>query len=118
MIIDEVVDFIKAFEKYNDDEINDLFDEGKMFSDEENNGKISMTWDVREHNHFAQLKAMCDVGMLYSSKYPSNMLNIQIPPSVIEASKEVYLLTYICTRQALCVSSCKCMGLLTQRKDS
>ena len=102
MIIDEVVDFIKAFEKYNDDEINDLFDEGKMFSDEENNGKISMTWDVREHNHFAQLKAMCDVGMLYSSKYPSNMLNIQIPPSVIEASKEVYLLTYMYETSTMC----------------
>lgn len=102
MIIDEVVDFIKAFEKYNDDEINDLFDEGKMFSDEKNNGKISMTWGVREHNHFAQLKAMCDVGMLYSSKYPSNMLNIQIPPSVIEASREVYLLTYMYETSTMC----------------
>ena len=73
-----------------------------MFSDEKSNGKISMTWDVREHNHFAQLKAMCDVGMLYSSKYPSNMLNIQIPPSVIEASREVYLLTYTYETSTMC----------------
>jgi hypothetical protein len=102
LVIDEVVDFISAFNQYTKDSISDLFDDGKLIADEDNKGKISMNWDVREHNHFGALKNMCDTGMIYSSKRPSDMLNIQIPPSVLSAACEVYVLTYMYEASTMC----------------
>lgn len=95
LVIDEVVDFISPYGKYGEDDVNDLFDKGELESDENNKGMVSMNWKVRERNHFSKLMNMCKAEMIYSSKSPANMLNIQIPPKMIEAAKEVYVLTYM-----------------------
>jgi len=95
LVIDEVVDFISPFGKYNEDDVNDLFDKGELESDLNNKGVVNMNWNVREHNHYSKLMNMCKAGMIYSSKSPANMLNIQIPPRMIEAAHEVYVLTYM-----------------------
>ena len=96
LIIDETVDFIESYNAYSLGDIHDLIKRSDLIVDTENNGLVSMNWDVSEDNTFKPLKKLCDVKMLYGTKErKSTMLNTQIPPSMIDNASEVYLLTYM-----------------------
>lgn len=95
VIIDETVDFIESYNEYSKDDIKDLLDRGDLTVDETNNGKVSMNWDVSEGNTYANLKGMCDAGLIYSTKLPAMMLNVQVPPKMLEEAEEVIVMTYL-----------------------
>lgn len=96
LIIDETVDFIESYNAYSLGDIHDLIKRSDLTIDTENNGLVSMNWDVSDDNTFKPLKKLCDVRMLYGTKErKSTMLNTQIPPSMIDNASEVYLLTYM-----------------------
>jgi hypothetical protein len=60
-----------------------------------------MNWNVSTGNHYKDLYNVCSVGMLYSTKQPKTLLNIQIPPVMLDAAKEVIVLTYMFDSSAM-----------------
>lgn len=95
IILDEVLDYIQPYEDYSKDDIKDLFDRGDLVADKDNLGKVSMMWDVSRGNHYKNLHDICEMGMLYSTIKPENLLNLQIPPVMLDAAKEVIIMTYM-----------------------
>lgn len=95
LVIDETVDFIESYNDYKQADIKDLSDRGDLLVHEEMNGKVSMEWEISEGNTFEDLKGMCDAGLVYSTKKPHTMLNVQVPPVIIDAAEEVFVLTYL-----------------------
>jgi predicted nucleotidyltransferase len=95
LILDEVVDYITPYTTYNSDDIKDLFERSDLVADKDNLGRVSMNWDVSKNNHYKELHNVCDSGMLFASSKPENLLNIQIPTSMLDAAQEVIILTYM-----------------------
>ena len=95
LIIDETVDFIESYNDYNQADIKDLSERGDLLVHEDMNGRVSMEWDISEGNTYEDLKGMCDAGLVYSTKKPHTMLNVQVPPVIIDAAAEVFVLTYL-----------------------
>ena len=95
IILDEVLDYIQPYEEYSMDDIKDLFERGDLVADKDNLGKVSMTWDVSKGNHYKNLHDICEMGMLYSTIKPENLLNLQIPPVMLDAAKKVIVMTYM-----------------------
>ena len=77
------------------DDIKDLFERGDLIADKDNLGKVSMMWDVSKGNHYKNLHDICEMGMLYSTIKPENLLNLQIPPVMLDAAKKVLVMTYM-----------------------
>lgn len=101
IILDEVIDYIQPYDAYSKDDLTDLFERGDLTVDEDNLGKVSMNWNVSTGNHYKDLYNVCSVGMLYSTKQPKTLLNIQIPPVMLDAAKEVIVLTYMFDSSAM-----------------
>ena len=95
VVIDETIDFIESFMDYTQDDIKDLVEKQMLSFDENQNGKAIFNWEVSPGNHFRQLHDLCESGSVYSTKAPNTMLNVQIPPSVIEAADDVIVCTYM-----------------------
>ena len=95
IILDEVLDYIQPYEDYSMDDIKDLFERGDLVADKDNLGKVSMMWDVSKGNHYKNLHDICEMGMLYSTIKPENLLNLQIPPVMLDAAKKVLVMTYM-----------------------
>lgn len=95
IILDEVLDYIQPYEEYSMDDIKDLFERGDLVADKNNLGKVSMMWDVSKGNHYKNLHDICEMGMLYSTTKPENLLNLQIPPVMLDAAKKVIVMTYM-----------------------
>jgi hypothetical protein len=95
VVIDETIDFIESYNKYSYDDVKDLFTRNDLKTVQERNGLVTMEWSVSPGNHYRDLKGLCDVGMLYSTKEPHTMLNIQVPPVMFEAADEVIVITYM-----------------------
>jgi len=95
IILDEVLDYIQPYEDYSTDDVKDLFTRGDLVADKDNLGKVSMNWDVSKGNHYKKLHDICDMGMLYSTTKPENLLNLQIPPVMLDAAKKVIVMTYM-----------------------
>ena len=101
VIIDETIDFIESYNKYTQDDVKDLFLRSDLKTTEDKNGLVTMDWSVSPGNHYSDLKGLCDVGMLYSTKEPHTMLNIQVPPVMFEAANEVIVVTYMFRTSAM-----------------
>lgn len=101
IILDEVLDYIQPYDAYTKGDLDDLFKRGDLTVDEDNLGKVSMNWNVSTGNHYKDLYNVCNVGMLYSTKQPKTLLNIQIPPVMLDAAKEVVILTYMFDSSAM-----------------
>lgn len=98
IILDEVIDYISPYDKYKYVDICDLFDSGILSSDQENLGRVSFNTDklvISDGNYYEDIKNLCNMGMLYSTIKPANLLNIQVPLSILEAAKEVVVMTYM-----------------------
>lgn len=98
IILDEVVDYIAPYEKYKHVDICDLFDSGVLSVQTSELGRVyfnNSALQVSDGAYYEDLKILCDVGMLYSTTKPANLLNIQIPPSVLQAAQEVIVMTYL-----------------------
>lgn len=95
IIIDETIDFIESFVDYTQDDIKDLVNKEMLTFKEDEQGKASFEWDVSPNNHFRTLHDLCEAGSVYSTKAPNTMLNVQIPPSVLEAAEAVIVCTYL-----------------------
>lgn len=95
IILDEVLDYIQPYEDYSFDDVKDLFERGDLVADKNNLGKVSMNWDVSKGNHYKKLHDICDMGMLYSTTKPENLLNLQVPPVMLDAAKKVIVMTYM-----------------------
>ena len=95
VIIDETVDFIESYTDYTNGDIKDLLERGDLTVDEKNNGRVSMNWKVSDDNKFANLRDMCNAGLIYSTKPPAVMLNVQVPPRMLSAASEVIVMTYL-----------------------
>lgn len=102
IILDEVLDYIQPYEEYSMDDIKDLFDRGDLVADRDNLGKVSMMWDVSKGNHYKNLHDICEMGMLYSTTKPENLLNLQIPPVMLDAAKNVIVMTYMFRASSMC----------------
>lgn len=101
VVIDETIDFIESYNKYTQDDVKDLFLRSDLKTTEDKNGLVTMDWSVSPGNHYSDLKGLCDVGMLYSTKEPHTMLNIQVPPVMFEAANEVIVVTYMFRTSAM-----------------
>lgn len=95
LILDEVVDYITPYNSYSTGDITDLFARGDLVSDKGNLGKVTMSWEVSQTNHYKDLHNVCEASMLYATSKPENLLNIQIPTTMLDAAKEVIILTYM-----------------------
>jgi len=102
IILDEVLDYIQPYNEYSQDDVKDLFERGDLVADQNNLGRVSMTWDVSKGNHYKKLHDVCSVGMLYSTIKPENLLNIQIPPIMLDAAKKVIVMTYMFRASSMC----------------
>ena len=94
LIIDEVVDFIEAFNDYSMGDITDLVKREDLEYSIEELGRVRMKWRVSKSNHFYKLMNLCDTGMLYCTKNGA-MLTAHIPPTMIKAAKKVIVCTYM-----------------------
>jgi len=101
IVIDETIDFIESYNKYTQDDVKDLFERNDLKTTEDKNGLVTMGWSVSPGNHYSDLKGLCDVGMLYSTKEPHTMLNIQVPPVMFDAANEVIVVTYMFKTSAM-----------------
>lgn len=95
IIIDETVDFIESYTDYTNGDIKDLLERGDLTVDENSNGRVSMHWEVSDDNKYANLRDMCNAGLIYSTKLPAVMLNVQVPPRMLTAANEVIVMTYL-----------------------
>jgi len=102
IVIDETVDFIESYNDYKKADIRDLFERGDLTVDTEKNGKVSFHWDISKGNTYANLKDMCDAGLVYSTKGPHEMLNIQVPPRMLEVADDVIVMTYMYEASFMC----------------
>ena len=102
IIMDEAVDFIEPYAGLKHVDIKTAFESGHAVPDFQNRGRVSWTWDVPKDHHFRQMKDLCDMGMLYTTKGNRLMLNTQIPPVILESSEDIYVLTYKYVASNMC----------------
>lgn len=95
IVIDEVAAFIEPFQKYNAVDLRDMVDRGDLVVHPDLKGQVSMEWKPTDGNTYTGLKYMCDSGILYAATAKGEVFNIQFPTTVIDAAKEVFVLTYM-----------------------
>lgn len=93
LIIDEVLDFITPYRKYSSQDVKDLINLDQIAVDEENNGRVKVTQEFE--GYYSELKEYSEKGLVYASTDDFTVFNLQIPPDVIKASRECYVLTYL-----------------------
>lgn len=95
IIIDEVATFIEPFQKYNAVDLRDMVTRGDLVVHPELKGRVTMEWSPTEGNTYTGLKYLCDSGVIYGVGEKGDVFNIHFPTTVIDAAKEVYVLTYM-----------------------
>lgn len=93
LIVDEVLDFITPYRKYSSQDVKDLINLNQIAVDKQNNGRVKVTQDFK--GYYSELKEYSEKGLVYASTSDFMVFNLQIPPDVIKASKECYVLTYL-----------------------
>lgn len=93
LIIDEVLDFITPYRKYSSQDVKDLINLDQISVDEENKGRVHVNQEFE--GYYSELKDYSEKGLVYASTDGFMVFNLQIPPDVIKASKECYVLTYL-----------------------
>lgn len=93
LVIDEVLDFITPYRKYSSQDVKDLVNLNQITVDTENKGRVHVNQEFQ--GYYSELKEYSEKGLVYASVDGFTVFNLQIPPSVIKASKECYVLTYL-----------------------
>lgn len=108
LIIDEEVDFIDSYRKYNANDIATLKQEDFIDIDYLDGGRVIWQWDdIKPNTAYEALRNVCNLGMLYVTKSGSleneddpeshiknEMLVTHIPPKLIDVADRVIILTY------------------------
>lgn len=93
LIVDEVLDFITPYRKYSANDVKDLMKLNQIVVDTNDKGKVHVN-QVFE-GYYSELKEYSEKGLVYAYVDDFAVFNLQIPPDVIKASKECYVLTYL-----------------------
>lgn len=93
LVIDEVLDFITPYRKYSSQDVKDLINLDQISVDEDNKGRVHVNQEFE--GYYSELKDYSEKGLVYASTDGFMVFNLQIPPDVIKAAKECYVLTYL-----------------------
>jgi len=93
LVVDEVLDFITPYRKYSSQDVKDLINLDQISVDKESNGRVKVNQEFE--GYYSELKDYSEKGLVYASTEDFTVFNLQIPPDVIKAAKECYVLTYL-----------------------
>lgn len=94
VVVDEELEMIRPYSDYTRHDYMWLH-EHNFISVTEDHQLVWIDENLPDETRYHQLRAMCDLGMLYTSKRDWSMVTVQLPTELITCAKRVIVLTYL-----------------------
>jgi len=94
VIVDEELEMIRPYTDYTRHDYMWLHEHG-FISVSDQHQLLWVDGGMPDETRYHQLRAMCDLGMLYTSKRDWSMVTVHLPTELITCAKRVIVLTYL-----------------------
>ena len=94
VVVDEELEMIMPFLDYKAADFKWLYT-NNFITVEEDHKLVWQDKEMPDGTKYNQLRALCDIGILYASKRDWSMVTVQLPTELITCAKRVIVLTYL-----------------------